>query len=1060
MIKVVSGGLNFCRKMEYYELHRLTSKKVVAFAALTLLTSTLILSIATTAQATSYTVPFNANSIWNRPIGASPALNPKSAQMIQLLSSTVGTSVNIDGINGAWSVPVYYAPAGTPLQQVCDTNDYRPCEMVPVPSGMFPSPDSDAKTVIVDQSTNHAWSFYGMVKGDGSNGDWSSLNGAFGWGYTSTQGDGIHNYGGGMWGGRVAGWNYYAGLIHPEEIQAGVINHAVAFFIPRQVATLGSYVWPAAGTDGSSTNTNAIPVGSHIQLDPSINVSTLPLTAGGKMIARALQVYGGWIADTGVAAAVDAREFVTSDGSGVNAAPWQGLLTYRDLYGIPVSSLRVLQVNQGDYYVEGTSPTPTNTPTNTPIKTNTPTNTPTKTPTKTNTPVNTPTKTPTKTNTPIYTPTRTPTKTNTPINTPSPTPTMQISAPTVYDSMDSGAQDWKIIGGTWALKSTAAYLGTGLGWIATGGITGNTLRWYRQIDLRSVPNAYLWVQSILSTGNTGFVQVSLDGSTWSYLGTTISPSTSWYVPSINLSAYVGKIIQLRFFWMPKLATDVWKLDDVTVGVLQTVQTSMVQADVRQANSLQSNAVVQPTSTPAPAVFNGAASTLAQTIPAGYTAVESDAATVSQQSAWQLTTQPSGASGNSYLINSDPAATLSLPFQGDHIGIAFVAGPSFGQFSIEIDGTARQVVNTNASDYQFGQVIVNGLSAGAHTVRVVPSGGVVGIDAFLVPTNAAQPTATTLPPTQAATTAPTTVDISQLPTALPFPTLNVPVDIPSATVMVPTEVATLAVSAPTGVPPTTDSSQLPTALPFPTLDIPVDVTPLASTVPPTQALPSSTSALPVSTPTVYDSMDDGAHDWVAAGKWTLTASAAYNGSGLGWIANGGAKNLLRWNRMIDLRSVPNAHLWVQSILASADAPLVQVSNDGNTWTSIGTIPASSDWQVASVDLTPYVGQVIQLQFVWTTQNSSDSWKFDDVTVGVLQASAPSPTQAAPTASPQQTTAVPTATAAAATSTPVPPSATAAPTSTDTPTQVPTTVPTTAPTLVPPTAAAASTETASS
>src|SRR5579871_4623377 len=354
--------------MEYYELHRPTYRNLIVLGVLALATLSLITSKATNASS-NYTVPYNTNSIWNRPIASNPALNPNSAQMISLLSSTVGTSVNIDGINGAWSVPVYYAPAGTPLQQVCDTNDYRPCEMVPVPSGMYPSPDGDAKAVIVDQATNHAWSFYDMVKGDGSNGQWTSLDGAFGWGYTTSQGDGIHNYGGGMWGGRVAGWSYYAGLIHPEDIQAGVISHAIAVMIPRSIATSGSYVWPAAGTDGSSTNTYAIPIGSHIQLDPSINVNNLSLTAGGKMIARALQVYGGWIADTGSAAAVDAEEFVTSDGTGVRSAPWSGLLTYRDLYGIPVSSFRVLQTNQSDYYVEGSSPTPTNTsvPTNTPV---------------------------------------------------------------------------------------------------------------------------------------------------------------------------------------------------------------------------------------------------------------------------------------------------------------------------------------------------------------------------------------------------------------------------------------------------------------------------------------------------------------------------------------------------------------------------------------------------------------------------------------------------------------------------------------------------------------------
>src|SRR5207253_2968081 len=98
-----------------------------------------------------------------------------------------------------------------------------------------------------------------------------------------------------------------------------------------------------------------IPIGSRIQLDPSINVNTLPLSNGGKIIARALQEYGGWIADTGEMAAVDAREYVGINASGqayVDASPWAGLLTYRDLYNFPVSNLRVLQTNPGDFYQE------------------------------------------------------------------------------------------------------------------------------------------------------------------------------------------------------------------------------------------------------------------------------------------------------------------------------------------------------------------------------------------------------------------------------------------------------------------------------------------------------------------------------------------------------------------------------------------------------------------------------------------------------------------------------------------------------------------------------------
>jgi hypothetical protein len=310
----------------------------------------------TNAQGSSFAVPFNPNSVWNKPIGSNPDIHRNSAGMIQLLAGTTKGAFNIDGINGAWSVAVYEANSDTPVRKVCDRGRYRPCEMVRVPDGLLPSPDSDAKTVIVDRTKypSRAWSFWGMRKGDGSNGDWTVENGAFGWGAIDVTGDGIHNYGGGEWGGRVTGWNYYAGLIQPEEIAQGHIDHALNLNIPTQMTAPGK-VWPALGSNGHSGDPNAMQVGMRVQLDPSIDVETLKLSRGGKIIARALQVYGAYIGDTGSMAGFNARSYIIRNGSGVRVVdptPWTGLLTYRDTYGFPVSHLRVVNVDPDDFFKE------------------------------------------------------------------------------------------------------------------------------------------------------------------------------------------------------------------------------------------------------------------------------------------------------------------------------------------------------------------------------------------------------------------------------------------------------------------------------------------------------------------------------------------------------------------------------------------------------------------------------------------------------------------------------------------------------------------------------------
>ena len=305
----------------------------------------------------SYSVPFNPNSIWNSRITPDAAVDPNSAAMIQLLAQKTGSIFNIDGVNDAWSVPIYYANPGTPLREVCDAHKEKPCDMVPIPDDILPSPDSDAKAVIIDLSSEpaRAWSFWALTPVNRDKTAWTVGWGAFGWANTSHEGDGLRNYEGGQRGGRVTGWNYYAGLIHPEEIAQGRIDHALAFFIPRTAGKHESYVWPAQGTDGTSTNANAIPLGSRIQLDPSLNVETLAISPGAKVIARALQEYGGWIGDTGENAAVDAREFVTLDSNGqpqVDPTPWTGLLTSYDLHNFPMNYFRIIQADPSQFYSE------------------------------------------------------------------------------------------------------------------------------------------------------------------------------------------------------------------------------------------------------------------------------------------------------------------------------------------------------------------------------------------------------------------------------------------------------------------------------------------------------------------------------------------------------------------------------------------------------------------------------------------------------------------------------------------------------------------------------------
>src|SRR5437016_5108027 len=92
----------------------------------------------TFADAEPFKLPFHQQSIWNSPIPDRIKLHPASDRMIKLLVQISHSTINIDGINGLWSVPVYYADSNTRPELVCDANGDAPCEPVPMPPGMVP----------------------------------------------------------------------------------------------------------------------------------------------------------------------------------------------------------------------------------------------------------------------------------------------------------------------------------------------------------------------------------------------------------------------------------------------------------------------------------------------------------------------------------------------------------------------------------------------------------------------------------------------------------------------------------------------------------------------------------------------------------------------------------------------------------------------------------------------------------------------------------------------------------------------------------------------------------
>jgi hypothetical protein len=291
--------------------------------------------------------PFSDDSPWNTKIASDAQVDPQNQAMIDDLvisSQWAFLGINIKG----YSIPLFWANDATPQVQVSSAvggegfpgnNGMNGVGMVPIPPDAAPDKESDHHMLIVHENRALSWDFW----------DASESGGAWSCGLCATSdllGSGVRPIANGnptWWtshGSRACGFPLIAGLIRVEELEAGKIEHALVLAYPHIRA--GLYTPPASTAQATIGNeaikSRGIPCGGRIQLDPSLDLETLGLSASGKVIARALQEYGAYIGD--YSGAVN----LYADGSPAAQAKWDaGLLdTYEVRDEIPLSAFRVL----------------------------------------------------------------------------------------------------------------------------------------------------------------------------------------------------------------------------------------------------------------------------------------------------------------------------------------------------------------------------------------------------------------------------------------------------------------------------------------------------------------------------------------------------------------------------------------------------------------------------------------------------------------------------------------------------------------------------------------------
>ncbi|MDP2727238.1 MAG: hypothetical protein Q8P59_06810, partial [Dehalococcoidia bacterium] len=205
---------------------------------------------------------FNANSIWNKPIGDNPTIKGE-------FSATLSRQPKV-GINGVtdFGIPVWDVDASTP--RVTVVNEPGHSEIIPVPPGIIASPISDGFLIIRDIGAGRAYSAWRWTpNGDGTYTGQSMAShniGPTGNGFTTF-------WAGNPWDGNVG---YLAGHILLDELKSGVIDHALSIAFDADMVNKSLITWPSGMTsDGHATDPLSLQYGQRIQLDPNLNLDTL-----------------------------------------------------------------------------------------------------------------------------------------------------------------------------------------------------------------------------------------------------------------------------------------------------------------------------------------------------------------------------------------------------------------------------------------------------------------------------------------------------------------------------------------------------------------------------------------------------------------------------------------------------------------------------------------------------------------------------------------------------------------------------------------------------------------
>ena len=281
---------------------------------------------------------FPAGAIWCQDVSDAPTTADSATVVAWLEQAGWG---NNDTFQIDFSIEVLEADASTPRLAFEATGDfYSPdCDWVEVPvpdggaiegePGYECTSDGDCHLIVAARDENRLYEMWRAHIVDGT-----FYGGCLAvWDMTLVYGD--DGRGQGCTSADAAGFPIAPLLFTADEVAAGSIDHAIRFILPN--ANIRSLIYSAPAThstNATSGPSEAPPYGVHLRLRADYPLEDLP-SEGARVVARALQTYGMFLADGGQIA-------LTAQSDRFTTAKWDGLLAPQDLVALRPMDFEVI----------------------------------------------------------------------------------------------------------------------------------------------------------------------------------------------------------------------------------------------------------------------------------------------------------------------------------------------------------------------------------------------------------------------------------------------------------------------------------------------------------------------------------------------------------------------------------------------------------------------------------------------------------------------------------------------------------------------------------------------